>query len=422
MAVGCSPRDTETQWMLPAPAAVLIFLFTHYLSLLSCNLHPQKGCPFSSVFGSENTCEISSPHLSNLTVSPPPSDLLLWILNVMAHPLTQHPPSALPFTSASRPSPLGFGFGCTTSISAFGLQATQFGGNAGLPSAFMTSPNGTSSLARRNLVAPLATSTPSDHKQVYLKRQRRSSSSSPSSSPSPPSLSRPSPLLDTRDLAKGKDKVELSVGTLALDNASSRTVPVRKQVKRSRREDEVDESSPASASQIDIGVLLGTPISDINISADKSSLIATLPASAHLPILLSVLSRNPDIGPSIMPQIPQPDLSECLKELERSVTRTHRANGMSIAGYNQARSWTRSQKDIEAFCRMVSVPFYHICLPWELTVCLGVDLPALLQFTTCINPTSSRPPNQVLPPARTDRPRLLYSTDGRDLVGGTCHQ
>jgi len=82
--------------------------------------------------------------------------------------------------------------------------------------------------------------------------------------------------------------------------------------------------------------------------------LATLPPSAHLPILLDILSKNPTLSASILPQIPLPDLGDCVKVLEKCMSRVHRSAGDSHEGLDPARRWGKAKKDGEAFCGMVS--------------------------------------------------------------------
>lgn len=189
------------------------------------------------------------PDSAFLIIPPPPT---------MAHPLTQQPPSALPFTSASRPSLLGFGFGYPTSAASFGLHAGQFGGN-GIPSLGEGSSSGTPFSSTKRFSPTSKAAVSSDQPaQRSLKRTRLSRSPSPSSSPRSTSSVSSSPRLKSRDLWKGSEKEDLTVGALAINNPSRRTNGSRKEVKRLRRDDLTENGvSERSAGEVDVGVLLG---------------------------------------------------------------------------------------------------------------------------------------------------------------------
>lgn len=54
--------------------------------------------------------------------------------------------------------------------------------------------------------------------------------------------------------------------------------------------------------------------------------------------------------------MPSPDVQECLRELDKAVEKVKRAYGWigTTSEVDKERSWTRSTKEIEAFCSTVS--------------------------------------------------------------------
>ncbi|GFZ43656.1 hypothetical protein JCM24511_01376 [Saitozyma sp. JCM 24511] len=280
----------------------------------------------------------------------------------MAHPLTQHPPSALPFPSASRPSPLAFGFGFPSSSSSFtntspfasvsGARAVDSYGPIAFASPSANGASGAGGVASSPSRAPLhpvrvtfglsPRSGPSV--STSLKRSRASPSPTPSSSPSPglspsdlPSL-RPS---KRRLSLKGKERDDpLSVGGLDLkDEEAPSGIP--RQMKRLRKvvEETKGDSTRDDASDVDVGVLL-----------------AALPPSSHLQILLSLLKSNPFLRSTVLATMPSPDVQECLREMDKAVEKVKRAYGWigTTSEVDKERSWTRSTKEIEAFCSTAS--------------------------------------------------------------------
>ncbi|ORY33740.1 hypothetical protein BCR39DRAFT_518954 [Naematelia encephala] len=249
----------------------------------------------------------------------------------MAHPLTQHPPSALPFTAASRPSVLGFGFGFPSSSTSSLSSTPAFATQARLPSGNVShvafgSP---ASPYKRPAVSVRTGNTP----HVSLKRPRRSASPSSSPSPSPSSSELSSPSNASGELPKGRANKDLSVGSLALKDEDRRTIASRKAIKRVRTE----EAGPtrASAQDMDVGVLL-----------------AALPASAHLPILLGLVEANPTLASAVLSRIPQLDLDECLHALDKSLDKIKRVAGFTSPGADLSRGWKRAHHEVANFCRM----------------------------------------------------------------------
>ncbi|ORX36078.1 hypothetical protein BD324DRAFT_630074 [Kockovaella imperatae] len=269
----------------------------------------------------------------------------------MAHPLTQHPPSSLPFATAARPSPVAFGFGQPSSFSAFSNgQFSTFGRplNAN-PNAFPAlNPPPSGSGSGSSFVGPISSSpskrftrpSPIGFKsQPTLKRTRKSSSSSESTPPSPRTLSS-SPSHAGLELPRTKDdlsRLDLSEGM--------RGTPGRKVMKRFRSEAGPSTGTDASQTQ-DVGVLL-----------------ATLPPSSHLDILMGIVRRHPALASEILAELPQPDLDECVNQLDKILSRIRRKTSAGVA--DPARVWPRIQDDVSAYCRTAStyVSFFSSSSP-----------------------------------------------------------
>ncbi|OCF33935.1 hypothetical protein I316_04280 [Kwoniella heveanensis BCC8398] len=312
----------------------------------------------------------------------------------MAHPLTQQPPSSLPFAFAAKPSPLSFGFGLPSTPVPFSSPSQSFPSPSASGSGFrasgsnnasnwpISSPSPTKLTALRS--RPALTPTPSHGQGLAatpsggapissLKRSRRSRS--PSSSPplspnsfaSSSSLSRP---VDPSAAAAGQaTKVDLSaVAGLALGDGNSSGSGLlgmndtQKTAKRSRLVRSVAESAATSTStsaseNLDVGILL-----------------ASLPASAHLPILLKLLQAHPGLSDEVLPQIPRPDLRACVKELQLIFDRVQKVAGPSVgvsfgaagASENQiaeSRRWERSKEEVDMFCRTASTYIRYFTSP-----------------------------------------------------------
>ncbi|WVQ97557.1 hypothetical protein IAU59_004671 [Kwoniella sp. CBS 9459] len=311
----------------------------------------------------------------------------------MAHPLTQQPPSSLPFAFAARPSPLSFGFGLPST-------PVSFGSPSGSGSGFRP-PNGLSS-GNNALNWPISSPSPTKLTPLRtrptfnnqpltptqgrgapangtpftsLKRSRRSRS--PSSSPplspnsfaSSSSLSRPTEASGGQSLSSKVDLsavAGLALGDTRTSGSGSGLVGVNdnhKSAKRSRLVRAVTDSAAASASattaeNLDVGILL-----------------ASLPASAHLPILLQLLRAHPDLSTEVLPHIPQPDLRTCVKELQSIFDRVQKVAGpVNIAaGFGSAetsasqiaesRRWERSREEVDVFCRTASTYIRYFTKP-----------------------------------------------------------
>ncbi|KAK8866044.1 hypothetical protein IAR55_001195 [Kwoniella newhampshirensis] len=251
----------------------------------------------------------------------------------MAHPLTQQPPSSLPFAFAARPSPLAFGFGLPSA--------------SGSSSAGVSSPVRHSGNAWANLSPSPAKATPSRFRlnssptatHTSLKRSRPSRS--PSSSPPLTPTSSTSAVSHTR-YDQSTSKVDLAdVAGLALQDTPSVSAGKHKLPKRTRLTFTKDE--PSSNEVVDVGILL-----------------ATLPPSAHLPILLQILRNNPSLSASILHQIPRPDLRSCINELESSFDRIRKLAGPLQPAFGRqpvmsiSRRWDRVRGEADAFCRTAS--------------------------------------------------------------------
>ena len=92
---------------------------------------------------------------------------------------------------------------------------------------------------------------------------------------------------------------------------------------------------------------------------------ATLPPSAHLSILLNLVTAHPELRAEILDKLPQPELNECLHQLEKQLEKIKKGVGLSTIQLNPDRVWTRVHKEVEAYTRIVSCrSFQHfiICL------------------------------------------------------------
>ncbi|WWC86381.1 uncharacterized protein L201_001257 [Kwoniella dendrophila CBS 6074] len=245
----------------------------------------------------------------------------------MAHPLTQQPPSSLPFAFAARPSPLAFGFGLPATHSAFSTpHRTPAGISWSSPGQSPTK----ASLSRSR--SDFRTVTPSSN----LKRSRRSRS--PSSSPplSPKSPASASSYNQT-------SKVDLSaVAGLDLQDGSS------KSTKRSKLAPV--ERSQAAGNEIDAGILL-----------------ATLPPSAHLTILLNLLRTHPSLSEAVLAQIPQPEVKTCVREIQTAFDAIQKAAGgrLGVRGGSEisdSRRWVHVRHEVEVFCRTASTYIRYFTL------------------------------------------------------------
>ncbi|OCF73938.1 hypothetical protein I204_05786 [Kwoniella mangroviensis CBS 8886] len=242
----------------------------------------------------------------------------------MAHPLTQQPPSSLPFPFAARPSPLSFGFGHPSTPSGFNtpVRPPTSGLNWSSP---VHSPT-KASLSRLRSSESNNVASPNT-----LKRARRSRS--PSSSPP---LSPNSPASSSSQARGSASKVDLSaVAGLALQDGPP------KSAKRSRPWSS-DEPQNAASDGIDVGILL-----------------ATLPSSSHLPILMQLLRTHPTLSESVLGQIPQPEVKTCVREMQTAFEAVQKAAGGSF-GMREAselfesRRWERVRGEAEIFCRTAS--------------------------------------------------------------------
>ncbi|WRT64271.1 uncharacterized protein IL334_001202 [Kwoniella shivajii] len=235
----------------------------------------------------------------------------------MAHPLAQQPPSSLPFAFAARTSPLAFGFGIPSSSTSASLRSSSVN----------WSPPGQSPIKSPISRSDLASRTPLSS----LKRSRRSRS--PSSSPP---LSPSSPASSSSHLRGSTYKVDLSAAGLDLQDISE----VHKPAKRTRLGS--SEAAQPSTNDIDIGIIL-----------------ATLPASAHLPILLQLLRTHPSLSETVLSQIPQPEVRTCINEIDASFDAIHKAAGGSLglrggSAVSESRRWERVRSEVEVFCRTAS--------------------------------------------------------------------
>ncbi|WVW82437.1 hypothetical protein I302_104447 [Kwoniella bestiolae CBS 10118] len=289
----------------------------------------------------------------------------------MAHPLTQQPPSSLPFPFAARPSPLSFGFGHPSTPTGLTTptRVTNTGFNWSSP---VYSPTKTSLARPRSDSNHIVSSS-------TLKRTRRSRS--PSSSPP---LSPNSPASSSSQVRGSTSKVDLSaVAGLALQDGPS------KSAKRSRFTSS-ENPQTSSSDGIDVGILL-----------------ATLPSSAHLPILMQLLRTHPTLSETVLNQIPQPEVKTCVREIQTAFEAVQKAAGGSL-GMREAselfelRRWERVRNEAEIFCRTASTYIQFFTsnakppLEAESIFAFLQPLTTCLQTLLSVVPVTSPPTNPVL--------------------------
>lgn len=84
--------------------------------------------------------------------------------------------------------------------------------------------------------------------------------------------------------------------------------------------------------------------------------LATLPPTSHLPILLHLLKQDPSLEATVMSQIPEPDLSECLAALDKSMSKCRKALGVAVkVDVDAQRRWSRASPEVEELVRMVII-------------------------------------------------------------------
>lgn len=155
----------------------------------------------------------------------------------MARPIAQHPPSALQFPSASRPSTLGFGFASSTARSPFADVA-----NANMSTSVSFNPFGSpihspADLQRKAFrPRPVLASTSSAPPRV-LKRSRYSTSPSPPGSPASATSSSPNAIGKRSSHTRSKDLP--TVDDLAL-SANNRVAKKVKQVPEGTINEDLD--------------------------------------------------------------------------------------------------------------------------------------------------------------------------------------
>ncbi|WVQ70831.1 hypothetical protein IAR50_000356 [Cryptococcus sp. DSM 104548] len=225
----------------------------------------------------------------------------------MAHPLTQQPPSSLSFSFAARPSPLSYGFGHPVNPSP---TPTRFG------AAFSPS---RASPPR----AKYPSQSPVRQSSKRTKRQRSPSLSPPTSPSSPP--------------------LKTDSGASTAHNAVSTAAAAVNQLEHQSSKRTKLHASQLGQHQkggVDVGVML-----------------ATLPLSAHLPILIQLLEANPSLASSVLDMIPRQDLKSCVKELGRRFVDIERSGGsitqpLVVPGtIAEGRRWERVANEVEIYCR-----------------------------------------------------------------------
>ncbi|ADV21044.1 hypothetical protein I315_02178 [Cryptococcus gattii Ru294] len=243
----------------------------------------------------------------------------------MAHPLTQQPSSTISFPFAARPSPLTFGFGLP---SAAPSEAPTHMSSTHSPHR-ITGP-ACSSPSRNSFARPIPSQafTPPT-RSLKRTRRSRSPSTSPTGSIQSPRSRSPTP-------------VSSRLGSLP-STKGLRTGPshASKTVKRSKLQNSTSDEQ--SAEGVDIGIML-----------------AALPPSAHLPILLQLMQLEPSLSSTVLGIMPKLEFRSCLKEMERLFAEIEKLAGpvANISFYPgalaESRRWDRVSNHVEVYCRTVS--------------------------------------------------------------------
>ncbi|WVR05997.1 hypothetical protein IAU60_003025 [Kwoniella sp. DSM 27419] len=252
----------------------------------------------------------------------------------MAHPLTQQPPSALPFAFAARPSPLSFGFGSPSAQPALGspVRAPFGAGSWSTPS------------SSRSPIARFNSDLTGAGQNASLKRSRPSRS--PSSSP-PLTPSSPTSVSSQIRIDQANSRVDLAA-VASLDIRETRPTAVLqdpRQTKKSRGS-ALPAQTPSDA--LDVGVLL-----------------ASLPATAHLSILVDLLRAQPSLSSTVLAHIPRLELRDCIRELDVRMERVQRVAGSGTQASSASqlavdRRWERVRGDVESFCHTAATYIRYI--------------------------------------------------------------
>ncbi|KIR74915.1 hypothetical protein I310_01189 [Cryptococcus deuterogattii CA1014] len=202
----------------------------------------------------------------------------------MAHPLTQQPSSTISFPFAARPSPLTFGFGLPSAAPSEApthMSSTHSSHRITGPACSSPSRN---SFARPRPSQAFNFTPPT--RSLKRTRRSRSPSTSPTGSIQSPRSRSPTPVSSRiGSLPSPKDlRTDLSHPS--------------KTVKRSKLQNSTSDEQ--SAEGVDIGIML-----------------AALPPSAHLPILLQLLQLEPSLSSTVLGIMPKLEFRSCLKEMER---------------------------------------------------------------------------------------------------------
>lgn len=258
----------------------------------------------------------------------------------MAHPLTQQPSSSLPFPFAARPSPLTFGFGLPSTAPSETCTQTS---NAHSPyrmagPAHSSPPKNSFARPRPNQAFTPPTGS--------LKRTRRSRSpsTSPTGSIQSPRSRSPTPMASR-------------LGHLPPPK-NMRTDPsyASKTVKRSKLQNST--SDERSAEGMDVGIMLGKSFYPYEMGC-LTPYLAALPPSAHLPILLQLLQRDPSLSSTVLGIMPKLEFRSCLKEMEKLFAEIEKLAGpvVNVSFYPgalaESRRWDRVSNNIEVYCRTV---------------------------------------------------------------------
>ncbi|OXG75456.1 hypothetical protein C349_06035 [Cryptococcus neoformans var. grubii Br795] len=243
----------------------------------------------------------------------------------MAHPLTQQPSSSLSFPFAARPSPLTFGFGLPSAAPSETPTHTL---NAHSPHR-MTGP-ACSSPSKIFFARPRPNQafTPPTG-SLKRTRRSRSPSTSPTGSIHSPRSRSPTPMSSR-------------LGHIPPPKNMRTDLPyASKTVKRSKLHN--SSSDERSAEGVDVGIML-----------------AALPPSAHLPILLQLLQLDPSLSSAVLGIMPKLEFRSCLKEMEKLFAEIEKLAGpvVNVSFYPgalaESRRWDRVSKNVEVYCRTVA--------------------------------------------------------------------
>lgn len=253
----------------------------------------------------------------------------------MARPVTQHPPSALQFPSASRTSTLGFGFASPLHTrSPFADVANN---------SIYSSPQASASTSFNPFASPVGFgSVPPSQAKPFKARH-------------PPPISS---TITPRLLKRGRHSTSPSPPSSPTSSIAGSPNLGHKRLSLSRAKKQRQEQAPAISDDLDLGLMLGE-LRLMPPFVSKANISATLPPSTHLQILTSLMEKDPSIRSAVLAATPAPDLAVCNDELQKIMDRISRQYGEPGPG-RYLLSWGRAINDITIFSRTVRQLYYTL--------------------------------------------------------------